>query len=192
MARRIVVGITGASGVIYGVTILRLLAEKNFETHLILSQVGKRIIEIETDYSVSEVEAMAHYTYNNKDMEAAPASGSFITNGMVVAPCTVKTLSGIANSYTNNLLIRAADVTLKEKRKLVLLVRETPLHIGHLRLMSLAAHMGAHILPPIPSFYHHPQTIEDIILPTIGKVFDYLEIDHDLFERWGDRRNVGK
>jgi len=120
MARRIVVGITGASGVIYGVTILRLLAEKNFETHLILSQVGKRIIEIETDYSVSEVEAMAHYTYNNKDMEAAPASGSFITNGMVVAPCTVKTLSGIANSYTNNLLIRAADVTLKEKRKSVL------------------------------------------------------------------------
>jgi 4-hydroxy-3-polyprenylbenzoate decarboxylase len=104
---------------------------------------------------------------------------------MVVAPCTIKTLSGIANSYTDNLLVRAADVTLKEKRKLVLVVRETPLHIGHLRLMTLAAEMGAHILPPVPSFYHHPRTIDDIIHQTIGKIFDYLEIPHDLFARWG-------
>jgi 4-hydroxy-3-polyprenylbenzoate decarboxylase len=118
-------------------------------------------------------------------MTASLASGSFLTYGMVVAPCTIKTLSGIANSYTENLLVRAADVTLKEKRKLVLIVRETPLHKGHLRLMTMAAEMGAHILPPMPSFYHQPKTIDDIIDQTIGKVFDYLGIEHDLFKRWG-------
>jgi 4-hydroxy-3-polyprenylbenzoate decarboxylase len=114
------------------------------------------------------------------------ASGSFLTNGMIVAPCTIKTLSGIANSYTTNLLVRSADVTLKEKRKLVLMIRETPLHKGHLRLMTMAADMGAHILPPIPSFYHHPKTIDDIIDQTVGKVFDYLGIAHNLFQRWGE------
>jgi 4-hydroxy-3-polyprenylbenzoate decarboxylase len=119
-------------------------------------------------------------------MAAALASGSFITAGMVVVPCTIKTLSGIANSYNENLIVRAADVALKEKRKLVLVVRETPLHKGHLRLMTMAADMGAHILPPVPSFYHQPKSIEDIIDQTIGKIFDYIGIQHDLFNRWGE------
>ncbi len=184
MKKRIVVGISGASGVIYGVRILSLLRDKKLETHLVISESGKNNIQIETDYSLDQVEAMADYVYDTKDVGAALASGSFLTDGMVVVPCTIKTLSGIANSYTNNLLVRAADVTLKEKRKLVLVVRETPLHKGHLRLMTMAADMGAHILPPIPSFYHAPKTIDDIINQTIGKIFDYLSIDHDLFKRW--------
>jgi 4-hydroxy-3-polyprenylbenzoate decarboxylase len=185
MSKRIVIGISGASGVIYGVRMLSLLKEKDFETHLIISEAGKKNIEIETNLKSSDVTVMAHYTYDNKDVGAALASGSFLTEGMVVVPCTIKTLSGIANSYTDNLLVRAADVTLKEKRKLVIVVRETPLHKGHLRLMTMAADMGAHILPPIPSFYHQPKTIEDLIDQTIGKVFDYLGIKHDLFRRWG-------
>ena len=185
MPKQIIIGITGASGVIYGVRILSLLKKTEYETHLIISEAGKVNIEIETKYKAGEVAAMATHTYDNKDMTASLASGSFLTYGMVVAPCTIKTLSGIANSYTENLLVRAADVTLKEKRKLVLIVRETPLHKGHLRLMTMAAEMGAHILPPVPSFYHQPKTIDDIIDQTIGKVFDYLGIEHDLFKRWG-------
>ena len=186
MSKRIVIGISGASGVIYGVRMLSLLKEKDFETHLILSEAGKKNIEIETSYKAGEVAAMATHVYDNKDVGAALASGSFLTEGMVVVPCTIKTLSGIANSYTDNLLVRAADGTLKEKRKLVLVVRETPLHKGHLRLMTMAADMGAHILPPVPSFYHQPKTIDDIIDQTIGKIFDYLGIKHDLFKRWGE------
>ncbi len=186
MSKRIVIGISGASGVIYGVRMLSLLKEKDFETHLILSEAGKKNIEIETSLKSSDVAAMATHVYDNKDVGAALASGSFLTEGMVVVPCTIKTLSGIANSYTDKLLIRAADVTLKEKRKLVLVVRETPLHKGHLRLMTMAADMGAHILPPVPSFYHQPKTIDDIIDQTIGKIFDYLGIKHDLFRRWGE------
>jgi 4-hydroxy-3-polyprenylbenzoate decarboxylase len=186
MKKRIVVGIAGASGVIYGVRMLSLLKETDYETHLILSEAAKLNIEIETDTHPDEVAAMADYVYDHKNVAASLASGSFITGGMAVIPCTIKTLSGIANSYTENLLVRAADVTLKEKRKLVLVVRETPLHKGHLRLMMQAADMGAHILPPVPSFYHQPKTIQDIIDQTIGKVFDYLEIEHDLFQRWGE------
>lgn len=185
MVRRIVVGISGASGVIYGVRVLELLRQTDIETHLIISNSGRVNIEIETDYRPEEVAAMATRTYDDADMAAAVSSGSFLTDGMIVAPCTIKTLSGIANSYTTNLLVRAADVTLKEKRKLVLVVRETPLHKGHLRLMALAADMGAHILPPVPSFYHRPKTIQDIIDQTIGKIFDYMGIAHDLFRRWG-------
>jgi 4-hydroxy-3-polyprenylbenzoate decarboxylase len=187
--KRIIIGITGASGVIYGIEILKELTKKDLEIHLIISEPGKKNIILETDYSIGEVESMADKVYDNDDLEAPLASGSFLTNGMIVAPCTINTLSGIANSYSGNLLVRAADVTLKEKRKLVLLVRETPLHKGHLRLMSMAADIGAHILPPIPSFYHHPKTIEDIIRPTIGKVFDYFEIEHHLYERWGERKS---
>ena len=185
MPKRIVIGISGASGVIYGVRMLSLFKEKDYETHLILSEAGKKNIEIETGHKVDEVSAMAHVTYDNKDVGAALASGSFLTYGMVVVPCTIKTLSGIANSYSDNLLVRAADVTLKEKRKLILVVRETPLHKGHLRLMTMASDMGAHILPPVPSFYHQPKTIDDIIDQTIGKIFDFLCIEHDLFQRWG-------
>lgn len=185
--KRIIIGITGASGVIYGIEILRELTKKDLETHLIISESGRKNIVLETDYSIRDVESMADKVYDNDDLEAPLASGSFLTSGMIVAPCTIKTLSGIANSYSDNLLVRAADVTLKEKRRLVLLVRETPLHRGHLRLMSMAADMGAHILPPIPSFYNRPKTIDDIIHQTIGKVFDYFGIEHNLFKRWGER-----
>jgi len=188
MTKRIVVGISGASGVIYGVKMLTRLREVDCETHLIISAAGKLTIKIETDYTPDEVAAMADFVYDHKNVAASLASGSFLTDGMVVAPCTIKTLSGIANSYTEDLLVRAADVTLKERRKLVLVVRETPFHKGHLRLMTQAADMGAHILPPIPSFYHKPKTLDDIIDQTIGKVFDYLGITHNLFMRWdGDR-----
>ena len=186
MSRRIVIGISGASGVTYGVRMLDVLRQTDFETHLIISKAGRLNIEIETSYTPAEVEAMADFVYDHKNMAASLASGSFLTEGMVVIPCTIKSLSGIAHSYNENLLVRAADVTLKEKRKLVLVVRETPLHLGHLRLMTLAAEMGAHILPPVPSFYHQPKTIDDIIDQTIGKVFDYLSIEHNLFNRWGE------
>jgi 4-hydroxy-3-polyprenylbenzoate decarboxylase len=135
---------------------------------------------------------MADFVYDHKDMAASLSSGSFLTEGMVVVPCTIKSLSGIANSYNENLLVRAADVTLKEKRKLVLVIRETPLHVGHLRLMTLAAEMGAHLLPPVPSFYHQPKTLEDIIDQTIGKVFDYMGIEHNLFKRWGEKKQIKK
>jgi 4-hydroxy-3-polyprenylbenzoate decarboxylase len=182
--KRIIIGMTGASGVIYGVNTLNELNKKNLETHLIISEAAKKIIIHETGYSVEDVESMAKKVYDNEDLEAPLASGSFLTNGMIVIPCTIKTLSGIANSYSDNLLLRAADVTLKEKRKLVLVVRETPLHKRHINLISIAADMGAHILPPIPSFYHRPKTIEDIINHTIGKIFDYFEIEHNLFTRW--------
>jgi 4-hydroxy-3-polyprenylbenzoate decarboxylase len=194
MAKRIVVGISGASGVIYGVRILELLRETDLETHLIISKAGRLNIEIETDYKPEAVEAMADFAYDHKDMAAPLASGSFLTEGMVVVPCTIKSLSAIANSYNENLLVRTADVILKEKRKLVLVVRETPLHVGHLRLMTMAAEMGAHLLPPVPSFYHQPETIDDIINQTIGKIFDYLDIRHDLFTRWGeeDKRKISR
>ncbi len=184
MAKRIVIGITGASGVIYGIRMLEILREMDVETHLIVSEAGKKTIEIETTFKPTEVEALATHCYDNQDMAAVLSSGSFFTDGMVVVPCSIKTLSGIAHSYTANLLVRAADVTLKEKRKLVLVVRETPLHLGHLRLMAAAAEYGAHILPPTPSFYHGPRVIDDIVNQTVGKVFDFLGIEHDLFRRW--------
>jgi len=184
MARRIVIGISGASGVIYGIRMLEHLRKADCETHLIISKSAKLNIEIETPYKFKEVAALADFTYDPKNMAAAISSGSFLTEGMVVVPCTIKTLSGIANSYSENLLVRAADVTLKEKRKLVLVVRETPLHKGHLNLMLTAADLGAHIMPPVPSFYHMPKTIEDIIDHTIGKVFDYMGIEHELFRCW--------
>ncbi len=184
MAKRLILGIAGASGVIYGVRMLEILQTQDIETHLIISDAGKLNIRIETNYEVDEVLAMADFSYTNKDIAASVASGSFLTMGMVVAPCTVKTLSGIANSYNENLLIRAADVQLKEKRKLALLFRETPLHKGHLRLLTQAADMGAQIIPPVPAFYHHPKTIDDIINQSVGKVLDYMGIAHELFKRW--------
>lgn len=184
MPEKIIIGIAGASGVIYGVRMLEVLKDREIETHLIISDAGKLNIRIETDYDVDEVISMADVAYNNKDISASVASGSFLTRGMVVAPCTVKTLSGIANSFNDNLLIRAADVQLKEKRKLALLFRETPLHAGHLRLLTHAAEMGAHILPPVPAFYHHPETIDDIINQSVGKALDFMGIEHNLFKRW--------
>jgi 4-hydroxy-3-polyprenylbenzoate decarboxylase len=184
VSKRMIIAITGASGVIYGIHMLRAMRETPYETHLIISDSGCRTIEIETGLNPDEIKQMADYTYSYTDVGAALASGSFITEGMTVVPCTIKTLSGIANSYTDNLIVRAADVTLKEKRKLLLVVRETPLHIGHLRLMTMAAELGAHLLPPVPAFYHQPKTIDDIINHTIGKIFDYFDIEHNLFKRW--------
>ena len=192
MSKRIVIGIAGASGVTYGIRMLECLKETDFETHLIISEAAKTNIRIETAYQPNEVAAMADFFYDHKNVAAGPASGSFLTEGMVVVPCTIKTLSGIANSYTENLLVRAADVSLKEKRKLVLVIRETPLHQGHLALMARAADMGAHILPPVPSFYHRPKSIQDIIDQTIGKIFDYMGIGHDLFQRWGEDAATGQ
>jgi len=191
MRRRIVIGMSGASGIIYGIKLLRELQDTDIETHLIMSESGIRNIQIETPFAPSEVAAMADFAYDNTDVGAALASGSFLTDGMVVAPCTIKSLSGIANSYCENLLVRAADVTLKEKRKLVLVVRETPLHVGHLRLMTMAAEMGAHILPPVPAFYHRPKTIDDLINQTTGKILDFLGIEHNLFCRWGQEARSG-
>ena len=184
MKKRIIVGISGASGVIYGIEFLRLLVEYGVETHLILSAAGKKNIEIETDYKADEISKLAHYSYDNMELESAISSGSFLTDGMAVVPCSIKSLSGIANSFNENMIIRGADVTLKEKRKLILMVRETPLHSGHLKLMLKASELGAHILPPIPAFYHRPKNLEDIIYQTIGKMFDYLGIEHELFKRW--------
>ena len=184
MKKRLIIGISGASGAIYGIRLLEALKNKDIEKHLIVSEAAELTIKIETGYEVDEVLAMADFTYTNKQISASLASGSFQTMGMIVAPCTVKTLSGIANSYTENLLIRAADVQLKEKRKLALMFRETPLHIGHLKLLTHAAELGAHIIPPVPAFYHHPKNIDDIINHSVGKLLDYFEIEHELFERW--------
>ncbi len=184
MSLPLVVAITGASGVIYGVEMLRVLQELGQETHLIISEAACKNLAIETDYSLADVKALANVVYDNKDIGASVASGSFRTRGMIVAPCTIKTLSAIANSFTYNLVVRAADVTLKERRTLVLMVRETPLHKGHLDLMSRAADYGAVILPPMPAFYHKPESLMDIIHQSIGKALDQVGIEHDLFKRW--------
>lgn len=151
---------------------------------MIISEAAEITIHHETSWKKAEVEALAHALYSNSDVGAAPASGSFQTDGMVVIPCSVKTLSAIAHSYNSNLLVRAADVTLKERRPLVVVFRETPIHLGHIRLMMQLTEMGGIILPPVPSFYHKPQTLDDIINHTIGKVMDLLHIDHRLFTRW--------
>jgi 4-hydroxy-3-polyprenylbenzoate decarboxylase len=179
-----VVAITGASGAVYGVELLRVLKELGHETHLILSEAAGLSIAIETNFDIDHVRSLADVVYNNKDVGAAVASGSFRTRGMIVAPCSIKTLSAIANSFTYNLVVRAADVQLKEGRKLVLMVRETPLHKGHLELMVRAADCGAVILPPMPAFYHKPESIMDIIHQSIGKALDQVGIEHQLFKRW--------
>ena len=185
--KRLIVGMSGASGAIYGIRLLTVLRNlPTIETHLVMSNAAKRTILLETDYKVKEVEALADRLYSFGDIAASISSGSFKTVGMVVVPCSIKTLSGIANSYSDNLLSRAADVVLKDRRKLVLVVRETPLHLGHLRLMTAVTEMGAIITPPMPAFYHRPKTIDDIVNQTVNRVLDLLdiELDEDLFTRW--------
>ena len=183
---KLVIGITGASGADYGVRLLEVLsAIKDVETHLIISEVGEEIIRHETDWKIDQVKALADVCYNIDDIGARLASGSFRTDGMVIAPCTMKTLSAIANSYTDNLITRAADAILKERKRLVLLARETPLHLGHLRNMVKVTEMGAIVFPPIPAFYHRPKTIQDLLDHTVGKVLDIFDIPHELFKRWG-------
>ncbi|MBA4417686.1 MAG: 3-octaprenyl-4-hydroxybenzoate carboxy-lyase [Syntrophus sp. (in: bacteria)] len=181
---RIVVGITGATGVIYGIRLLEVLRDLQIESHLILSDVAKRCIGLETAFTVDQVEKLAHRVYSTKDMAAPVSSGSFRTDGMVIVPCTIKTLSAVAHSYNENLIVRTADVSLKERRRLILVVRETPLHKGHLELMAKVADLGGIILPPVPAFYHSPHTIQDLIDHTVGKICDLMGIDHTLFKRW--------
>jgi 4-hydroxy-3-polyprenylbenzoate decarboxylase len=182
--QRLIVGISGASGIIYGIRLLEALRGAVAETHLVMSEAAKMVTEIETGYSVAQVEALADAVYQNSEIDAPISSGSFQTLGMVVAPCAVKSLSAIAHSYNDTLLARAADVVLKERRKLVLVVRETPLHLGHLRLMAEVTEYGAVILPPVPSFYHQPKSIDDIVAHTVGKILDQFHLDHNLFRRW--------
>ena len=182
--KRIIIGISGASGVIYGIRLLEVLKELAMETHLVLTEEAKTNILLETSFSVEDLEGLAYKGYDINDLAAPISSGSFKTDGMVIAPCTIKTLSGVAHSYNENLLIRAADVTLKEQRRLILVVRETPLHKGHLELMKRVADLGGVILPPVPAFYHSPRRIEDLIDHTIGKILDLMEIDHSLYKRW--------
>ncbi len=190
MTQPLIVAITGATGVVYGVEILRALKSIGHPTHLILSEAAIRNFEIETDVDVAEVAALADVVHSTKNLGAAVASGSFKTKGMVVAPCSIKSLSGIANSFNDNLVVRAADVCLKERRRLVLMVRETPLHKGHLDLMSRCAELGATILPPMPAFYHGPQTIKEIVNQSVGKVLDQFDIEHNLFHRWSGRMDM--
>ncbi len=183
---KIIVGISGSTGAIYGIRLLEVLAtHAEVETHLIVSNPAKQTILLETDYSIERVEALADHVYRINDIAAAPASGSFKTDGMIVIPCSMKTLSAIANSYDENLLARAADVTLKERRRLVLVARETPLHLGHLRLMTQVVEMGALLMPPMPAYYHRPKTIDDIVNQTVGRALDALGVQEEkLFERW--------
>lgn len=182
--KRIIVGITGASGAIYGIRLLEVLRELNIETYLILTAMAKKNILIETNFTVEDVEGLAYKGHDIRDLAAPISSGSFKTDGMVIVPCTIKTLSGVAHSYNENLLIRAADVTLKERRRLIVVVRETPLHKGHLELMCKVADLGGVILPPVPAFYYSPRSIEDLIDHAIGKILDLMEIDHSLYKGW--------
>jgi 4-hydroxy-3-polyprenylbenzoate decarboxylase len=184
-ARRIVVGISGSSGPVYGIRLLEVLREPgDTEIHLVLTDAAERTISLETDSKPEDVRKLAHFVYRNQDISAGISSGSFQTDGMIVAPCSMHTLSEIAHAATSQLLTRAADVHLKERRRLILMVRETPLHLGHLRNMVQAAEIGAIILPPIPAFYHRPGTIDDIVNQSIGKALDLLAIPHQLFRRW--------
>ncbi|EEV6987695.1 UbiX family flavin prenyltransferase [Escherichia coli] len=185
--KRLIVGISGASGAIYGVRLLQVLRDvADIETHLVMSQAARQTLSLETGFSLREVQALADVTHDARDIAASISSGSFQTLGMVILPCSIKTLSGIVHSYTDGLLTRAADVVLKERRPLVLCVRETPLHLGHLRLMTQAAEIGAVIMPPVPAFYHRPQSLDDVINQTVNRVLDQFAITlpEDFFARW--------
>ena len=185
--KRLIVGISGASGAIYGVRLLQVLRDvPEVETHLVMSQAARQTLTLETDFSLRDVQALANVVHDARDIAASISSGSYKTAGMVILPCSIKTLSGVVNSYTDTLVTRAADVVLKERRPLVLCVRETPLHLGHLRLMTQAAELGAIIMPPVPAFYHRPTSLDDVINQTVNRVLDQFDIDlpEDLFTRW--------
>jgi 4-hydroxy-3-polyprenylbenzoate decarboxylase len=183
---RLIVGISGSTGPHYGVRLLEVLKEHrpDIETHLVLSSGARATIAYELDRDPDSVAALAHTVHDERNVGASIASGTFITDGMVVAPCSMKSLSAIANSYNDNLIARAADVCLKERRRLVLVVRETPLHLGHLRLMAQVTEAGGVVLPPVPGFYHRPRTIEDVIDQTVTKILDLFGIHLDLIQRW--------
>ncbi len=185
--KRLIIGISGASGAIYGVRLLQVLQPlAEVETHLVMSQAARQTLALETDFNLRDVQALANVVHDVRDIAASISSGSFKTLGMAILPCSMKTLSGIVHSYSDSLLTRAADVVLKEQRKLVLCVRETPLHVGHLRMMTTAAELGAVIMPPVPAFYHRPQNIGELVDQTVNRVLDQFDIElpQDLFTRW--------
>ena len=185
--RRLLVGISGASGVIYGVRLLELLRNADVQTHLVMSRTAEVTFAHETELKIAEVKALAGTTHAIDDMAAPISSGSLRTMGMVVAPCSIRSMSEIASGVTTTLLTRAADVTLKERRRLVLMVRETPLHTGHLRTMAALSEMGVIIAPPVPAFYAWPDTLEDMVDQTVGRILDLFDIDVGIVQRWGER-----
>jgi 4-hydroxy-3-polyprenylbenzoate decarboxylase len=184
--RRLIVGISGASGVVYGVRLLQLLRNAGVETHLVMSKTAEITFAYETNLKVADVKAIAHATHSVDDMAASISSGSFRTAGMIIAPCSMRSMSEIATGVTTTLLTRAADVSLKERRRLVLMVRETPLHTGHLRTMTSLSEMGAIIAPPVPAFYAKPDSLEEMVDHTVGRVLDLFDIDVGVVERWGE------
>ncbi len=187
---KLIIAITGASGAIFGIRLLEILQEvDNIETHLIISKAANITIKSETDYQISEIKKMADIYYNAEDISACIASGSFKTDGMIIAPCSIKTMSAIAHSYGDNLISRAADVILKERRKLVLLLRETPLHLTHLRNMVAVAENGGIIYPPVPAFYNGPKSIDDIVNHTLYRVLDLFNVDNNKLKRWNGLKN---
>ena len=187
--KRLIVGISGASGAIYGIRLLQVLHERQeIETHLVLTKPAERTISEETSFKVDDVKQLASVVHSIQDIGASIASGSFKTEGMVVIPCSIHTVSAIAHCISENLLTRAADVILKEKRRLVLVVRESPFHIGHLKSLLAAAEMGATIVPPVPAFYTLPKTLDDVIDHTVGRVLDHFGIEHKLVKRWGENK----
>jgi 4-hydroxy-3-polyprenylbenzoate decarboxylase len=183
-ARRLIVGITGASGAVYGVRLLELLRATDIETHLIMSRAGQTALAAETSLKVADVEALADVVHQNTDIAAACSSGSFRTLGMVIAPCSVKTMGEIATGVTPNLISRAADVALKERRRVVLMLRETPLHLGHIRSMAAVTEAGAIVYPPVPAFYAQPKSLEDMVDHTLGRVLDLFDVDLGVARRW--------
>ncbi|MDR6335221.1 4-hydroxy-3-polyprenylbenzoate decarboxylase [Xanthobacter flavus] len=186
--KRLVVAITGASGAIYGIRALQLLRERGgVETHLVLSASGARTVIAETDFTPDAVRALAHHVHSPKDIGASVSSGSFVTEGMLVAPCSIKTLSGIAHCYNDELVVRAADVCLKERRRVVLLLRETPLHAGHVELMAQATRNGAILMPPVPAFYHRPTSILEIVDQTVARALDLFGLDLPTTKRWNGK-----
>jgi len=178
------VGISGASGIIYGVRLLQVLKMSNVETHLVITRAAEKVMEVEGELSLIQIRKLSTRFYSVNDVAAPISSGSFLTDGMVVIPCSTKTLAGIANGFSDNLLLRAADVTVKERRPLILVVRETPLSTIHLRNMLKLANIGVTILPASPAFYHKPTTVNDLVDHIVGKVLDILNIKHELYERW--------
>lgn len=182
---RLVVGISGASGAILGIRMLERLSAMDMETHLVMSESAKKTIELETDWKIKDIEALATIVHDCNNIAASISSGSFKTRGMVVIPCSMKTLSAIAYSFNYNLMIRAADVMLKERRPLVVVPRELPLHKGHLELMLRVSELGGHIMPPLLTFYNHPKDVNDMIDYVVGKILDVLGIENNLFQRWG-------
>jgi len=181
---RLIIAITGSSGTIYGMRLLQALKDSDIETHLVMSDSARITMAAETDFTAADVESLATHVHAAKNIGASIASGSFRTRGMVVAPCSVRTMSDIAWGTTANLISRAADVVLKERRRLVLLLRETPLHAGHIKTMAQVTENGAIVMPPVPAFYARPQTIDDIVDHTVGRVLDLFDIENTLMKRW--------